>query len=245
MWSSPASTSIYWGTGVAELGEAVTWPVGRVNTAIALGDLNGDGRGDLLVPDHDFSVLRSYLQTTPRVFVAGFVVEHPEVGTGRPRLVRWNDDAFLDLVLEGEGGTKVRMGVAEGGFSDVQTTLGLRGAFAALTRLGPTDAVAVLRSEGMRLLESGPAGLARVVDKWDVREGMPREIDIEGEASRLVMSGTNGLLELLPGGAICLLAEFSPEDSAWVDLDDDHKPEGLSTRTCSGCTSNHVLRRLQ
>jgi hypothetical protein len=235
------SLSIYWGDGTARLGSPDTLPVGRVSSAPAVGDVDGDGLADLLVPDADKSELRVYRQEAARRFVAAGRVEHADLSPiGAPALVNWNGDGMPDLAVLAEGGVKVRLGLGGGAFSTDQVIaeLGLR-PFAVVRRTGAPDALLVGGSDGADLVEPGPGGVARRTRHWN-ESGQPMTA---GSGPDLLLRRSASLVQLLPDGSTCLRGPAAAFQDVFAlsDMDGDGTPEGLGVSSCAGCTSNHVV----
>ena len=103
------------GNAAASLDEVTTLPTGRVSGRPAVGDLDGDGRLDLVVAMPDSSELAVLLSEPSGGFALRRVMQ-PTV----PRavaLVPWNDDATLDaMVLLNDGRLVLRPGRGDGTF---------------------------------------------------------------------------------------------------------------------------------
>jgi hypothetical protein len=231
------SLSIYWGDGSARLGTPDTLAVGRVSAAPTVGDIDGDGRRDLLVPDADHSELRPFLQSDGRRFVASIPIQHPDLNTdGPPALLRWDSDGILDLLVVAEGGLKIRRGLRDGDFEDVQIDISSQVVpYAVVRRRDGPDAV-LLGGTDPHTVEADTRAVAVRKTTWPDMRGTPLVW-----SSRLFMSTGSELTELASDGTACAFATTPIPTTLLVDLDADGTPEGLTADTCSGCTSNHIV----
>jgi len=235
------SVSIYWGDGAAQFGTAQTLEVGRVSADVAAGDIDGDGRADLLVPDKDKSEIRTFLQHTPRTFTKGPSIIQPGMTDLFPiGLLRWDDDAFLDMFVKAEGSVKIRRGLGNTKFSPTQILLvDTRQLATTWRRTGDQDAVVVNNSNNLELWEAGKGGIPRRIAQWPLRSVtslIPGEFGVRATVGPTVF-------DLSPDGSFCEWASFVDTVKTFVDLDADGVPEGLTWTSCSGCTSNHIVLR--
>src|SRR5205814_1921270 len=90
--------SVLLGNGDGTFGTAVSWPVGAGPTALAIGDVNGDGSPDIFVANTDGNSISVLLGTGNGTFktAVSYVAGPSPVSVA---LVDVNADGKLDLVL--------------------------------------------------------------------------------------------------------------------------------------------------
>jgi serine/threonine protein kinase len=248
------SLSIYWGTadGVT-LRDPDLRVLGRSNSRIASGDVDEDGRPDLVLNLADAGELRLLRGLGERRYAA------PEVLVQTPPsrsvdLLDWNGDGHLDLLLRTLNDnpcTALRLGHGDGRF-DPHRCIGP----VAPSELRPfgTAPVAAYRIEGRELLRYRP-GPALMMDTPERLAQLPFEmrnlfvVDLDGDGLDEVYVAGSEYPDLPiyrvagPDPSPCQLIAALPVLPGFLteiaDLNGDHLADFVYTQTCAGCTSNH------
>jgi hypothetical protein len=254
------SLSIYWDVARTRFEEVTELSAARSYGAPAVGDLNGDGWPDLLLPATDESEILLFkggpdraLQEVARIF-HGPAPAHID-------LLDVDGDGHLDLLLEdaaqdcvaarrGDG----RFGFAEGVCirSPAMGVVGLgRASGLLLTHAGPSPSLWASHLDGM-----APSGeREHVLDLPAIGPGVrlrtfARDVNGDGmdEIYVVLHAGTRARIlraeRAEKGWTACRLTEGLKWDGLLADLQDinqDGRVDALGTRTCSGCSSNHVI----
>ena len=111
------SISVYWGDGSPRLQdvERLDLPIGRSKSAAAVGDLNGDGRPDLLVSEPDRSRFAVRLASGARSYAPASHVAQDEAPE-HLELLDWDQDGTLDIIALDRNALYVRAGRGDGSF---------------------------------------------------------------------------------------------------------------------------------
>lgn len=110
------SLSIYWGNGRAMLEQGAEVPTARSGSPVGVGDLDGDGRADLVVSDRDGARLQIFPGGDGRTFGAPIEIFQSGIPAW-PLPIDWDGDRQLDLALTLAACVAWRQGDVESGFA--------------------------------------------------------------------------------------------------------------------------------
>lgn len=250
------SISIYWGEGTGSLREPTTLSIVRSESRIGVGDLNEDGLPDLVIASPDNAMFSLRFGTGSRSFGP-----HQELFQGSrpsfPMVLDWDNDGHQDVMFTHLDCLAWRRGRGDGTFAQHEC-------------LGDASRVhGVLKEQGRTSVLVGVAGWLEQwtpgTDGWVIKNTrlvpLPKarvhvsmaDIDSDGQNELYLFRSftTPSLVRLqAPDWEPCVLADTVPlyvdlHTMKAVDVNEDGVVDFMGTRTCAGCTSNHVVYRGQ
>jgi hypothetical protein len=239
----------YWGDGQPTLGAYSDLPGGRTDRPPAVGDVDGDGRPDLVLALRDAGSFRLYRGQGDRRFgPAEDIFQGP--APFELQLVDVDSDGALDLVFRDalQADLLWRRGDGRGGFAPHQVlwsseTAALQGLLWA-GRTAAGGAVAVWLKDEIRTLHvRGDAVVSGATRVATLAPAPPIPWVRAGAVVAWYQSFEDRLYERLADAEGWCLAGRVGEAFAAGDLDQDGVPELFWSRSCSGCTSNHLILR--
>jgi hypothetical protein len=245
--------------------EVATWDVGRVESAPVLGDFDGDGVREVALAradanELDIAPLRG---GSPGSWEPLFQSLNPR----RPVSIDWDRDGVDDVVFQGRECTAWRRGrqgkalAPHACIEPAERSAWLR----ASLRVGATAWPLVMTVEGLDALAPAPGGgearhvrLLRetTVGAWSLSGAVyGADSDADGRSELYAFTRLGALLRWALADAdtasptldapCTLLAGPSnygtASPQALADVDGDQVIDLLIARSCSGCTSNHVI----
>ena len=237
--------SVYWGNPEYKLDETMEMEIGRSSHRPLIGDINKDGKLDMVTLHGDESRIRSYIQEDERIWKKSaddFQGPPPKSGA----LVDLNGDGWLDLMFTASGvdqNVQYRLGSSEGfiGHAPLGTVPG-----AVFIPNQPWlvyyDGERVWRRDiKSNLSMSLPVELAKVSDIKHIFAVQNKDQDWTLYA---VQSSTKKLIEL--SEEPCWKMELSDKEYAHMkglrDWNSDGIVDWIGFATCAECTSNHLLQ---
>jgi hypothetical protein len=238
------SLSIWWGRRGEMPRERVDVHIGRSSSPARVGDVDGDGRSDIVVALPDAAAL-GILRGTPdarRFMDVETVFQGPAPHS--PVLLDWNADGRSDVLFS----EALDPYQAEARTSDGQTWL-------PHILLGSAIGMPLLALDAHRLITAREGRLMRVeLDAWGSlvhrnELGYSQEWSPLGVVQQeLIVGLKSGELHRLSesGRRPCRLGDLPADFGRWsatADLDGDGTLDAVSFASCRGCTSNHVFAR--
>ncbi len=243
---------VYWGGTAQSLVDPTDLPVGRTATDVAVGDVNEDGHLDLiaaLTDDNAFSLLLGRGDRRFRDRTSFFQGPSPTW----PALIDLDRDGHLDLLfVEGKDRVAARQGRGDGTFAPHKTIwrggpgapVGLVGAW----QVGDETRLRVSVGTTLRDLAVSFHDAARTLETIAPPEPWTQWAPAPGADAPpplIAVTLDARVLQRRDDGSWCRLGT-GIHPRAWdtfraYDLNRDGVPEILSTSTCAGCTSNHVI----
>ena len=265
------SVSVYFLDGTARMVPAVEVSSGRMGSAPAAGDLDGDGNGDLVVIGRDSAELfvlpgRVGSPRVPRAFA----MREEDMQTGSPSwadLVDWDGDGVLDLMVQLEDCLAWRKGR---GFRLAPASIGpgpngavpqqgrfhsphecidarARGGWAARASLpGLGEGVVAVRDGALQLLQRGKGVFVErranlLADTKGLAFLTRAGPDGVADAIHVRAADSDEVRRLDGAGGIACTFTAPREAAGFADFDRDGVLDAFGQRTCAFCTSNHVL----
>ena len=247
--------TIYWGNPAGSMDDITSLPTLRSESRVAIGDVDGDGQHDLLVASPDDASFALHRGTGNRSFEPAhtfFQGSRPSF----PWLIDWDADGALDLLFTHLDCIAWRKGQGEGSF----------GPHACLGRSTIIKGVLDRDQDGLlELLVPTKGGL----ETWERDTGgwvgerrrlaslPPGRVhvsaaDIDGkEGAEIYLlrpyTSPSVIRMTPPEWNPCALAQtrlpFELHAMTALDANSDGAVDFVGTRTCAGCTSNHLLYR--
>jgi hypothetical protein len=155
-----AAVRIYWGSpGGVFATSPVDVPMDRSPCNVAVGDLDGDGRPDLLTASSEHATLLTALATAPRAFEAGGVFDQ----AGEPcevAIVDWHRDGRPDVLvrLREPGRVALRVNVGGGTLAPHVDLFAASGPFAAGTGADGKPVVVATQDQTLGVYRAEPTG---------------------------------------------------------------------------------------
>ncbi|HQP35144.1 MAG TPA: FG-GAP-like repeat-containing protein, partial [Polyangiaceae bacterium] len=262
------TATVWWGDGTNYFGpDSTTFSVGRSGGGAGFGDVNGDGRKDVVASNQDSSQVRVALQTAPRTFPGLTSISQ----SGFPTwivLFDANRDGKLDMLVKASsmGCWVLRQGDGTGGFaagaclSGVPITNGIVRA-ADLDNDGWAELVwrdpSVVQMVVAKMTASGAVqGTTPVPVPGHTTLGLPDLLDLNQDGLIDIVAsaesgGTYSVLVLYGvGGLAYSPCKFGPTPGnvsplSFGDPNKDKKPEYVRSTTCAYCSSTYYIGRAQ
>jgi hypothetical protein len=225
------TVTIWWGTGRTHPTERTDVPIGRSGGAVAVEDVNNDGLRDLVGNMPDEAAIAEVLATGLRTF--GAPRRHLQGPSGH--------DLMLVPTWPGQAGPQLLFRIP--GLCVATRTRLDTGTWLPHTCIsGPADVLSYGVADTKTILaKRGP--------RWfRVTDGTARP---EADDAAVVLNDVGGV-RFLGIGADLVRVNVDGSRCQWAtptgimapaigDLDGDRRPDVVGTRTCQGCTSNHVF----
>lgn len=244
--------TIRWGDGTRNLGPRSEVSIGRVGTAPAVGDLDEDGVPDLIVArsdDAELAWLRGLGGRQLADPVASFQSDDPR----HPQLIDWDGDGHLDLLVRLRECVAWRRGDGRGALAPHQCLTDMSPAisFSAgdLTGDGAPEIAVITREHRLQVWHGRAGEVTHADDLGETPANDTRVVeDAEGQAvwawtkSEATLGRwrlSEGAWRRCDGGPLPETTHHLYDDLG--DIDGNGTLDAVSTATCAGCTSNHIL----
>ena len=236
------SLTIYWGNDNHNFEEVSTLEVGRLKSEPLVGDLNADGMLDLVTLHFDLSLIKIHYGIGNRSWEKGIdLFQAPPALKGA--LHHLNDDSFLDLVFIGPS--------TEGDKTSVYTRLGSEEGFSIHSQMDDIsekiDKIELLKGSPLFYWGSEEIFIQQIQNDISsasekIMEGIDGEhlFVVEGESPVTFLMKEEILYKL--NDKPCIFVDNIPKIQDISDWDDDGFLDVIYTRTCAGCTSNHLIK---
>ncbi len=260
------TATVFWGNGLAQFPPtSTTFAVGRTAAYAAFGDLNGDGRKDVVTSNQDYNSIRVAMQTANRVFAAPTTIAQ----SGFPQwvtLLDANRDGKLDLLVSTPqlGCWTLRLGDGVGGFAPGACLAGMPSTN-GFARAGDLDGdgwaelvwgdypgtqyiIVKLTAAGavQGTLPVAVAGYPVLswLDLVDLNQD--GKLDLVHSGKTAANAPWTVVIQYNQGGLVFSPCTFGSSPGAnagfsFGDLNGDKKPEYTRSTTCSFCNSTYYL----
>ncbi len=257
------TVTVYFLDGTARLPKGLEVPAGRVGPAPLAGDVDDDGRPDLVLLSRDSAEVRVLPGKADRTFAS----YEEDMQAGTPSwgdLWDWDGDGHRDLLVQLSDCLAWRRGL--GGAAGLNPTAAVRSrrlfsaphecldmgakVWSSLVDLDGVGAgVATLVGDRLDLVRPGKGGWAGA--RTTLLEHLPERAQLftrtrrDGRADALYLRREDALLQLDGKGGFACEVKAPSEVAGLADLDADGILDGYGSRTCAMCTSNHLLLKGQ
>jgi hypothetical protein len=247
------SVSIWWGERDRMPTQRLDVATGRSVRAPAVGDIDGDGTADLLVPLYNDAGIAVF-QGKARSFAhVRRIFQDPAPRT--VTLADVNGDSRLDLVTTHESTTNIYVRFADehapDGFTSQQKILDAAAVGSNARVFATPEGASIWIASGHDAVRVPilPSGAAGPMERYPLPLTVQHPVREAGRDIPLfVASGEDGMVIVrleAAGEDPCMLGTFPMGGHVHGvgDLDGDSVPDRISSATCQMCDSNHIFSR--
>ena len=229
---------LFWNDGSGVFSEPVSLEVNRATRFVTTGDLNEDGRLDLLYTNTSNDDVTFRLNTGAGTFAEGVSITVGDYPTAA-KIADFNGDGLMDILAlnsRSDNATLI-VGNGDGTFAEPQNfPIGSRipsqMAIADLDGDGDLD-LATSNMESVSILHNDGSGNMTLADNFPARPTQIQARDIDGDGDpEVVFGGRDAMVSVLTNASGAFLAEpvtfaveFAPGLLTICDLDNDGDPE--------------------